>query len=390
MARKPMTKARAKRLIGVGTAVAPLLAPYALAAAGAVRGSWDSYRAGRLGVSTDRLAEFTGPGGGLHARVSHLAEALHRARGPLARREGVRRAGPAAAGRAGHRRARRRTDAQLATAHRVQSDQRRARRHRARGPHSSGYPDLSYRLAPWWAASATRCGPGRTERAAHHDRARRGGRRPTGRVGARSSSGRCSRARSWRWPSAPAAPLATVVVLGAGQLVLHMTLAALHPMPAADGTSMLGVHVLITLVTAVALRYADTAAAAVAAALRRVRSRRTPPPAADRPLATRPVPAPRPARASRADAHRRRRPARPSGVGLTAPTPVSPHTGEHPCPEPCCGQAPCSAPQPYSHWRSPVPRSPTSPPTPPRWRRAATASSPSVCPTKTTRRAPSP
>ncbi len=77
MARKPMTKARAKRLIGIGTTVAPLLAPYALAAASAVRGGWDSYRAGRLGVTTARLAEFTGPGGGLHARVSHLAEALN-------------------------------------------------------------------------------------------------------------------------------------------------------------------------------------------------------------------------------------------------------------------------------------------------------------------------
>jgi hypothetical protein len=87
-------------------------------------------------------------------------------------------------------------------------------------------------------------------------------------------------------------PLATVATLGGGQLVLHMTLAALHPMPASDGTSMLGVHVLITLVTAVALRYADTAAAAVAAVLRRVRSRRVPSPAADRPLPTRPVPAP--------------------------------------------------------------------------------------------------
>ncbi len=76
MARKPMTKARAKRLIGIGTAVAPLLAPYALAAAGAVRGTWDNYRAGRLGVTADRLAEFTGPGGGLHARLSHLADAL--------------------------------------------------------------------------------------------------------------------------------------------------------------------------------------------------------------------------------------------------------------------------------------------------------------------------
>ena len=69
MARKPMTKARAKRLIGVGVAVAPLLAPYALAAAGAVRGTWDNYRAGRLGVTTDKLAEFTGPGGGGAARA---------------------------------------------------------------------------------------------------------------------------------------------------------------------------------------------------------------------------------------------------------------------------------------------------------------------------------
>ena len=76
MARKPMTKARAKRLIGVGAAVAPMLAPYALAAAGAVRGRWDDYRAGRLGITTDKLAEFTGPGGGLHARCSHLAERL--------------------------------------------------------------------------------------------------------------------------------------------------------------------------------------------------------------------------------------------------------------------------------------------------------------------------
>ena len=76
MARKPMTKARAKRLIGIGAAVAPVLAPYALAAAGAVRGTWDNYRAGRLGTTADKLAEFTGPGGGLHARCSHIAERL--------------------------------------------------------------------------------------------------------------------------------------------------------------------------------------------------------------------------------------------------------------------------------------------------------------------------
>lgn len=87
-------------------------------------------------------------------------------------------------------------------------------------------------------------------------------------------------------------PLATVVVLGAGQLVLHTTLAVLHPMPAADGTSMLGVHAVITLVTAVALRHADAGVAAVAAVLRRVLPRRVIPPAADRPLPTRAIPAP--------------------------------------------------------------------------------------------------
>lgn len=74
--RKPLTKARAKRLISVGTTVAPLLAPYALAAATAARGSWDAYRAGRLGVSPQELGRYRGPGGGLHARLSHLAERL--------------------------------------------------------------------------------------------------------------------------------------------------------------------------------------------------------------------------------------------------------------------------------------------------------------------------
>jgi hypothetical protein len=74
--RAPFSSAEAKRLIGIGTTVVPLLAPYALAAVTQARGRWDAFRAARLGVSPDQLAAFTGPGGSLHARLSHLAEAL--------------------------------------------------------------------------------------------------------------------------------------------------------------------------------------------------------------------------------------------------------------------------------------------------------------------------
>jgi hypothetical protein len=74
--RAPMTPARARRLIGVGRAVLPLLAPYALAAAGVARARWDAYQAARLGVTPDRLNAYTGRGGALHARIDRLAVAL--------------------------------------------------------------------------------------------------------------------------------------------------------------------------------------------------------------------------------------------------------------------------------------------------------------------------
>ncbi|MHA6619198.1 DUF6474 family protein [Pseudonocardia sp. DLS-67] len=77
-ARKPLTAARAKRMIGVGKAVAPLLAPYALAAATVARARWDAHRAARLGVEPGQLAAYAGPGGALHARLSRMAEALDR------------------------------------------------------------------------------------------------------------------------------------------------------------------------------------------------------------------------------------------------------------------------------------------------------------------------
>ncbi|OLT10513.1 hypothetical protein BJF78_28735 [Pseudonocardia sp. CNS-139] len=73
---KELTPARAKRLISIGRTVAPLLAPYALSAAGAIRGQWDAYRAARLGVGLDQLAAYSGPGGALHARISRIAESL--------------------------------------------------------------------------------------------------------------------------------------------------------------------------------------------------------------------------------------------------------------------------------------------------------------------------
>lgn len=76
--RKPLSAASAKRMIGVGRTVAPLLAPYALVAAGAIRARWDNYRADRLGVTPDQLAAFRGPGGALHARLGRVAEALDR------------------------------------------------------------------------------------------------------------------------------------------------------------------------------------------------------------------------------------------------------------------------------------------------------------------------
>ena len=75
-ARKPFTAARAKRMIGIGKAVAPLLAPYALAAAGVARARWDAYRAARLGVEPGQLSAYAGPGGALHARLSRMAQAL--------------------------------------------------------------------------------------------------------------------------------------------------------------------------------------------------------------------------------------------------------------------------------------------------------------------------
>jgi hypothetical protein len=95
-------------------------------------------------------------------------------------------------------------------------------------------------------------------------------------------------------------PLASTAVLGAGQLLLHELMVALHDhhhaaagMPAAPGdAAMVAAHAAATALIALALRHADRGVAAVGAALRRVVPRRPVPPPADRPLAVLVVPGP--------------------------------------------------------------------------------------------------
>jgi hypothetical protein len=74
--RAEMTPARARRLVGVGRAVLPLLAPYALAAAGIARARYEAYRAARLGVAPGELHAYSGRGAALHARIDRIAQAL--------------------------------------------------------------------------------------------------------------------------------------------------------------------------------------------------------------------------------------------------------------------------------------------------------------------------
>jgi hypothetical protein len=54
--------------------VLPVVAPYAVRAAGAARELYDRYQARKLGVAVDRLGEYTGRGAALHARIAGLAE----------------------------------------------------------------------------------------------------------------------------------------------------------------------------------------------------------------------------------------------------------------------------------------------------------------------------
>lgn len=77
MTRPRITTSNAKRAIGVAKIVVPVVAPFAIKAAGWARGRWDEARARRLGVAPELLPGISGRGAVLHARLSRLAMSLH-------------------------------------------------------------------------------------------------------------------------------------------------------------------------------------------------------------------------------------------------------------------------------------------------------------------------
>ena len=80
MARKrrvpKLTASNTKNLIGVGKVLIPVLAPIALKAAAVARDRYDQMRARKLGVPVDSLAQFSGRGGALHARLVGVGNAI--------------------------------------------------------------------------------------------------------------------------------------------------------------------------------------------------------------------------------------------------------------------------------------------------------------------------
>ncbi|KAA5836409.1 hypothetical protein F1721_07575 [Saccharopolyspora hirsuta] len=71
-----ITPSNAKKVIGVAKVVGPVLVPFAIRAASAVRDSYDRARARRLGVPVDDLGTYTGHGAALHARIAGDSDAL--------------------------------------------------------------------------------------------------------------------------------------------------------------------------------------------------------------------------------------------------------------------------------------------------------------------------
>ncbi|CRK60766.1 hypothetical protein [Alloactinosynnema sp. L-07] len=86
MARKKegFTPARARNVIAVakvlGPVVLPVVTPYVVKSASAVRDRWDRAKARRLGVSVEDLGHYTGKGGALHARIAGAADGVNELR----------------------------------------------------------------------------------------------------------------------------------------------------------------------------------------------------------------------------------------------------------------------------------------------------------------------
>ncbi|GAA2990161.1 DUF6474 family protein [Actinokineospora diospyrosa] len=75
-----ITPAKAKNAIAVAKvlapAVLPVVTPYLLKSAAAVRDSWDRRKARRLGIAVDDLGHYSGKGGALHARIAGAASGI--------------------------------------------------------------------------------------------------------------------------------------------------------------------------------------------------------------------------------------------------------------------------------------------------------------------------
>ena len=69
----PITGAKVKRYLGIARILVPVLAPLAYQAASTARARWDTHRARQLGVAPDELADFTGRGAGLYARIHNVS-----------------------------------------------------------------------------------------------------------------------------------------------------------------------------------------------------------------------------------------------------------------------------------------------------------------------------
>jgi hypothetical protein len=74
------TPRKARNAVSVAKVLAPVIVPivtpFAVRSAGAVREGFDRYRAHRLGVEVGRLSQYNGRGGGLLARVDGIHEGL--------------------------------------------------------------------------------------------------------------------------------------------------------------------------------------------------------------------------------------------------------------------------------------------------------------------------